>query len=185
MKLETYNSTWQYDSLSNAYMSPDMYSQAEDNRMATKEELLPTIGIEADAKPGDSTSFGANTVADRVFGLQTRQAKISLESITAAMALRRLLHKQHMDDIQQRHEDIHGQMYGAFLHSRLDNHKRAMSLQNTLIRLDEQRRKEELSYWKDTLELRAQALESATEYGQARQRMTFLQNIEPLEGYYG
>lgn len=184
MDSATYKSTEQYDSLSPAYGLDDGYFITDKYAQPRDAEFIPDARLDKPEYSISSSALG-NSVADRVFGLQSRHAKLSLESITSALSERAMLHKRHMEEIEQRHLEIQGQHFGATLHSQLDNHKRAMTLQTTLLRLDDQRRQEELSYWKDTAELKTLLLESASEYGQAKQRITLLQNMEPLEDAYG
>jgi hypothetical protein len=126
-----------------------------------------------------------STVAEQVFGAQNQQSKLSLEHIVNLLTERAQLHKRHLDDIQRRHLDVHSQLFGAKLHSKLDNHKRAMTLQTTILKLDEQRRNEELAFWKDTAELRNQFFEAAGEYSASRHRVSLLEDIESGVDVYG
>lgn len=124
-------------------------------------------------------------ISEQIFGQQSRQSQISLEHTLNLITERSRIHKRHMDDIQQRHRELHGQLFGAQLHSDLDNHKREMNLQTTLLRLDAERRKEELAFWKDTSELRDKLFEEATEYQAVRHRTSLLGNAEPGGIPYG
>jgi hypothetical protein len=124
-------------------------------------------------------------ISEQIFGEQSRQSKISLEHILNLMNERARIHKRHMDDIEERHRQLHGQLFGAQLHSKEDNHKREMGLQTTLMRLDTERRKEELTFWKDSSDLRESLFELAKEYQAARHRTALLGDVESGGEPYG
>ena len=113
-------------------------------------------------------------VSEQVFGSQKRQLRLSLEHALNLMNERGQLHQRHMSDINHRHMQIQEKLFGARLHGRLDNYKRATMLERVLVQMDEQRRKEEIGCWKDTVELRQMLFESAKEYQAVRHRANLL-----------
>jgi hypothetical protein len=55
-----------------------------------------------------------------------------------------------------------------------DNHRRETNLEKVLMDLEKNKRDEELSLWKDTLELRTKAMEESSQYEAIRQRVELL-----------
>ena len=52
------------------------------------------------------------------------------------------------------------------------------NLQSQLLQLEQQRREEELAFWKDTVELRKELFESATDYRNTRHRYSIFSQVE-------
>lgn len=118
-------------------------------------------------------------IADQLFGGQGRQLKLSLEHLVNLINERRHLHKRHIADINHTHMHMQERLFGAQLHGRLDGYRNALRMEQVLTQLDEQKRREELQCWKDTMEIREQMVEAAKEYGALRHRMSLLQGLEP------
>lgn len=123
-------------------------------------------------------------LAQQVFGSQMRQQKLSVEHILNLINERTVLHKRILDDIAHSHMDMQGQLYGARLHANMDGHARELKVLRFLLQLDEQRRREEVDFWKDTAELREKLFEVAGEYQALRHRTSVFESIEPREGVY-
>lgn len=119
------------------------------------------------------------SVAAVVFGAQARRLTLSLEHAANLLYERTLLHERLLADIGHRHLQVHDQLYGARLQGKLDDFRRADRLEGMLLQLDEQRRKEELAFWKDTAEVREALFEQAGEYGALRHRTALLEGLEP------
>ncbi len=135
----------------------------------------------ADEKTQDTVSFGrdANTLAqmltpveippytpivDQLFGGQTRQLRLSLEHLANLLNERSKLHKRHIADINHRNMHTQGLLFGARLNGRLDGYKNAARFEQMIAQLEEQKRREDLQFWKDSMEVRELMFESAKEY---------------------
>ncbi len=170
-----------------AYGGPSLGAELADGyrlkvyRIEEVPVMVSTIRPDADTlakllQPVDIPPYAS--VAEQVFGPQARQARLSLEHIHNLLKERSRLHKRHLDDIEWRHRQVQGHLSGASLHGKLDNHKREDVLHGTLIKLDAERRKEELAFWKDSADLRENLFETAKEYGATRHRTTLLGGAE-------
>ena len=120
----------------------------------------------------------SESTAELVFGPQTHRLKLSLEHVANLIAERSRLHKRQHDDINARHLQIQERLFGARLHARLDGYRRATKLEQVLLQLDEQRRREEVQFWKDTVELRDKLFEQAGDYHALHQRRSLLESFE-------
>lgn len=117
-------------------------------------------------------------IAEQLFGGQGRQLKFSLEHLVNLLNERRQLHKRQIADINHTHMHMQERLFGAQLHGRLDGYKTALNIEKVLAQLDEQRRREELQFWKDSMEIREQMVDAAKEYGALRHRVSLFQGIE-------
>jgi len=121
-------------------------------------------------------------LASQLFGGQARQSKFSLEHLANLIQERSQLHKRHLADINHRHMKTQERLFGAQLHGKADGYKNAIRLEQTLSQLEEQKRREELQFWKDTMEIREKVFEQAVEYQALRHRMNLFQGLEPVVG---
>lgn len=119
-----------------------------------------------------------SSVAQQVFGARTRESGISMEHLLNLFYERARIHERHMNDIERRHHGLQEQLFGAQLHSSLDNHKRELTVQSSLMQLDSERRKEELAFWKDSSDIRESLFDAAKEYQASRHRASFLEGLE-------
>lgn len=125
-----------------------------------------------------------DNMAYRVFGSQTKQQKLSLEHSLNLLRERSALHERHIDDIERRHQKMQERLFGARLHGRADAYRRADRFEQTITQLDEQRRKEELAFWKDTAEIRDKLFEAGKEYQALLHRTSLLSGLEPGDEVY-
>lgn len=123
-------------------------------------------------------------LAQQVFGGQMQRQRLSVEHILNLINERTVLHRRILDDIAHSHMDVQGQLYGARLHAKTDDHARELRVERLLFQLDEQRRREEVDFWKDTSELREKLFETAGEYQALRHRTSVLDTLEPREDVY-
>jgi hypothetical protein len=119
-----------------------------------------------------------DSVVQQLFGGQAGRLKFSLEHAVNLLNERRHLHKRLIGDINHRHMQIQERLFGARLHGRLDGYKNALRLEQTLLQLDEQRRREELQFWKDTVDIREGLFESAGDYHALRMRMSLFEGLD-------
>ncbi|MCD6287487.1 MAG: hypothetical protein J7M12_00085 [Candidatus Hydrogenedentes bacterium] len=140
---------------------------------STLADMLEPISIPYDA-----------TMVDHVFGLQRRHQRLSLKHVANLLYERIRIHTRHLEDIARRDMQIQESLFGAQLNRNLDNGKNAIKLTGMLHQLDQQRRQEELAFWKDTAELRNILFENAQEYQALRHRTTLLDSLEPRGNEY-
>ena len=124
----------------------------------------------------------SSTVADQVFGNQKHQGYLDLKHSANLFYERCRLHKQHIEEIDRRHVDIQEKKFGVEINHGPDRAKRLSNLEGQLLQLEQQRRDEELAFWKDTVELRQRLFEGAAVYKDARHRFSLFSDVE---GQYG
>lgn len=135
--------------------------------------LLTPVSLQADT-----------SIAARLFGGQGRQIRFSLEHSANLIYERGQLHKRHIADINHRHMHMQERLFGAQLHGRLDGYKNAARFEQVLAQLEEQKRREELQFWKDTMEIRDKMFEQSGEYHALRHRMDLFKDLEPVGAPY-
>jgi len=135
---------------------------------ATLAEMLAPVSL-----PGEYQS-----IAEQVFGSQARQQRLSMKHLANLLEERVRLHQRHLKDIAHRDIHIQERLFGAQLHWKLDNGRRATNLEKILVELDKDKRQEELAFWKDTAELRTKMFELAGEYGALQHRLSLLEDVE-------
>jgi hypothetical protein len=122
------------------------------------------------------------SIAEQVFGNLKEQQYIGLKHLSHLFYERTKLHQQHTHDINHSHMQIQDKKFCAEINRSPDNVKRLSNLENQLLQLEQQRRDEELAFWKDSVELRDKLFESAAAYKQAKQRYSIFSQVE---GQYG
>ena len=123
-----------------------------------------------------------DSVAGQVFGGLQRQEYDNLRHRANLMQERIKLHHRHLDDIDSRHLQIQEMLFGVKLHQTPDTIKRQSTLEGQLLQLESQRREEELSFWKDTVELREKLFEGASDYTANKQRYDMFSEVEERDG---
>jgi hypothetical protein len=117
-------------------------------------------------------------VADQIFGNQKHLEYLSLKHLSNLFYERCRLHKQHVQDIDHRHIEIQEKKFGVEINRTPENAKRLSNLEGQLLQLEQQRRDEELAFWKDTAELREKLFEKAALYRVAKQRYSVFSDVE-------
>jgi hypothetical protein len=123
-----------------------------------------------------------SALSDQVFGRELRQQNFSLQHLSHLFYERCQLHHKHIQDIQDRHLEIQGKLYGVVINRFPDRNKRMGTLESQLFQLEQQKRDEELAFWKDTMELREKMFESAGTYQGTRQRFSLFADVEARYG---
>jgi hypothetical protein len=118
------------------------------------------------------------SIADQVFGNQKQSEYIGLRHLANLFYERCRLYKQHVDDIDHRHIEIQEKKFGVEINHTPDNSKRLSNLEGQLLQLEQQRRDEELAFWKDTVELREKLFEGAATYKDANHRYSVFADVE-------
>jgi hypothetical protein len=124
----------------------------------------------------------AYSIAEQVFGNLKEQQYIGLKHLSNLFYERAKLHQQHTRDINHSHMQIQDKKFCVEINKFPENAKRLSNLESQLLQLEQQRRDEELAFWKDTVELREKLFESAAAYKQAKQRYSIFSQVE---GQYG
>jgi len=119
-----------------------------------------------------------NYIADKVFGMQKNVQSVNLKHTANLLYERCRLHKLHLDEIEKSHLDVQARRFGAQINNFPDRAKQLSNLESQLLQLDQQRREEELSFWKDTVELRSKLLEQADQYKTASNRLNLFSSLE-------
>jgi hypothetical protein len=126
--------------------------------------------------------YEARSVADQVFGDQKQREYLGLKHSANLFYERCKLHEQHILEIDRRHIEIQERRFGVEINNFPDKARRLSNLEGQLLQLEQQRRDEELGFWKDTVELRQTLFESAATYRAARHRYSVFSDVE---GKYG
>ena len=155
-----------------------VYSPAIRRHRDGLEHEPPSIEAYLQAGPPSSPE---DSVASLVFGGMMNRQRLSLEHLGALLRERERLHERHAFNLRHRNYEVQGRLFGAKLHGRLDDYKRATRLEQLLAQIEDQQRREELDFWKDTMELQRTMVEAAQEYDALRQRASLLDDDGPAE----
>jgi len=110
-------------------------------------------------------------ISQQVFGNDARQQGVIMRHLANLLYERCRLHKQHIEDIDQRHIEIQEKKFGVEINHTPDSARRLSALETQLLQLENTRREEELTFWKDSMELRDKLFEITGSYGDAVQRL--------------
>jgi hypothetical protein len=124
------------------------------------------------ADPGDTS------IAEQVFGAELDKHTVTLKHAANLLAERSALHQRHLKEIDRRHIEAQEKLFGAQINHTPENAKRVLSLEGMLAQFDKERRDEEVAFWKDTVDLRQQLLESGWNYRDAHQRSVVFSDVE-------
>ena len=127
-----------------------------------------------DYKPG--------SLSEQVFGNEIKGQRINLQHAANLFHERCQLNKKHIADIDHRDLQVQEKLYGVWINNFPDRSKRLGNLESQLLQLEQQRREEELSFWKDTVELRQQLFETATDYRNNQHRYNIFSGVEKHYG---
>jgi len=122
------------------------------------------------------------SLAYQVFGNQKQFEYVSLKHLANLFYERSKLHKQHIGDIDHKHIQIQEDLFGVKINNFPDRTRRLSGLEAQLLQLEQERRQEELAFWKDTAELREKMFASAALYKAAKHRYSVFSQVE---GNYG
>jgi len=119
-----------------------------------------------------------STVAEQVFGSQARQQKISLRHLANILYERSFLHAKHLREIDRRLMDSHEKLSILKMHFPVDFGRTGQNLERLIIQLEEDRRAEEINFWKDSTEIRQKLFEDAAVYSATKHRKDILYGVE-------
>jgi len=123
-------------------------------------------------------NLSASTVADQVFGAQARQQKINLKHLANILYERASLHAKHLREIDRRLMQCHEKLSILKMHFPIDAGRTQQNLERLILQLEQERRTEEINFWKDTTEIRQNLFEDAAEYGATKRRKHMLSAVE-------
>ena len=123
-----------------------------------------------------------SSVAEQVFGNQRRQEYVGLRHLANLLYERSRLHTQHIQDIDHRHIEIQEKLFGVRINNTPDKGKRQSGLESQLLQLEQQRRDEELAFWKDTVDIRQKLFETTSTYTAAKHRYSIFSGVEEEHG---
>ncbi|MHC4187760.1 MAG: hypothetical protein ACYSRQ_06160 [Planctomycetota bacterium] len=122
--------------------------------------------------------LAVDSIADQVFGNQKQSEYLGLKHLANLFYERCKLHKQHIKDIDHSHIKIQEDLFGVKINNIPENARRLSNLEGQLLQLEQQRRDEELAFWKDTVELRGKLFEGAATYKDANHRYSVFSDVE-------
>ena len=175
--------------LRNLYFQQSQYSAKQDEKKYDHPPLLhwPEKGyfkelkIDADLLQQAILPFNdykTDKLSERVFGNELNQQKITLKHTANLFYERSKLHNRHIQDIDDRHIKVQGRLFGVEINNFPDRSKQMRTLEGQLMQLEQQRREEELTFWKDTVELRKELFESAADYRGIKHRHSIFSRVE-------
>jgi CII-binding regulator of phage lambda lysogenization HflD len=125
------------------------------------------------------------SLSEQVFGNQMKHEYFGLKHLSNLFYERCRLHKQHIKDIDRSHIQIQEIKYGVEINHFPDRAKRLSTLEGQLLQLEQQRREEELAFWKDTADLREKMFENAGLYSDIKHRYSIFSGMEANYGRQG
>ncbi|HBG25835.1 MAG: hypothetical protein A2Y10_08370 [Planctomycetes bacterium GWF2_41_51] len=126
--------------------------------------------------------YSQENISHQIFGNEIKNQYTGLKHIAHLLYERSKLHKNHINEISDRHLHIQGIKFGVEINHTPDRAKRLSNIESQLLQLEQSRRDEELNFWKDTVELREKLFAGASEFSSAKQRYSMLSG---LEDHYG
>ena len=141
------------------------------------EKLKPDADLLQRALKPDE-NIEERSISEQIFGNDIKQQYIDLKHVANLFYERCRLHKNHISEIDRRHIDAQERLFGVQINNTSDKAKRLSNLEGQLLQLDQQRRDEELAFWKDTVELRGTLFENSGDYRAAKQREFIFSDVE-------
>ncbi|MFC1794067.1 hypothetical protein ACFL3Q_10830 [Planctomycetota bacterium] len=120
----------------------------------------------------------ASTVAAQVFGIQAREQRIGLQQKSNVLYERAFLHSGHLKEIDRCLMNCYERLSILKMHFPLDGGRTQQNLEKTVLQLEQERRTEEINFWKDSAEIREKLFEDAGVYSATRRRENMLLGVE-------
>ena len=113
------------------------------------------------------------TLADKVFGQQVEVQKASGHHLSNLLSERWRLYRDHIGELRDEISRLKNRLYLASRPYVIDHPMRQANLERNLLKLESDARKEEIDFWKDSMEIRDKLLDVAHEYrkGVTRSRL--------------
>ena len=175
--------------LRNLYFQQSRYSAEKEEKKYDHPPLIqwPANGYFDKLKPDADLlqqaispfdNYKTNKLSEQVFGNELKQQNINLKHTANLFYERCKLNKQHLQEIDDRHLKAQERLFGVEINNFPDRNKQLRTLEGQLIQLEQQRREEELAFWKDTVDLRKELFESAADYRGTRHRYAIFSRVE-------
>jgi len=119
-----------------------------------------------------------STTAEQVFGALVRQQKIGLRHNSNTLYERAQLDAKHLKEINRRLMDCHEKLWILKLHFPIDAGRTQQNLERLVVQLEQERRTEEINFWKDITEIRQKLFEDASAYSATKRRKDMLYGVE-------
>lgn len=120
----------------------------------------------------------APTVAEQVFGNQARDQRIGLLHKSNILYERSFLHSKHLKEIDRHLRKCIERLSILKMHFPLDGGRTQQNLEKTVLQLEQERRTEEINFWKDSTEIRGKLFEDAGVYTATKRRENMLTGVE-------
>ena len=174
--------------LRNLYFQQSQYSVGQDDEQPQYPALLTlpengyfnTFRVDTDLLQqalAPSNDYQLTNLSQQVFGQELKKQHINLQHSANLFKERCQLNKQHLQDIDHRNMQVQEKLYGVWINNFPDRSKRLGNLESQLLQLEQQRREEELAFWKDTVDLRQQLFETADDYRNTRNRYNIFSGV--------
>ena len=121
--------------------------------------------------------IGKNNLADAIFGQQIKHRRLSMKNLEDILKKRAELHYSHKYEIQVQISKNKNRIsmlrrpYAGF------PERDSQGLERMLSQLEQESRREDIAFWKDTAEIRKEFLETAMEYLTTKHRADILSSL--------
>jgi len=154
-----------YDSLLQ-WPSNDYFDRLRPDAILLRQALTPYVNPKT------------STIAEQVFGNQARQQKIGLKHLANILYERAFLHAKHLKEIDRRLMHSHEKLSILKMHFPIDAGRTQQNLERLVVQMEQERRTEEVDFWKDTTEIRQKLFEEAGAYSATKRRKDMLYGVE-------
>ena len=120
----------------------------------------------------------ASTVSEQIFGSQAWRQKIGLKHQVNVLYERARLNAKHLKEIDRKLMNCHEKLSILKMHFPIDGGRTQQGLERMVLELEQERRTEEVNFWKDTAEIRGTLFEDAGAYSATKRREQMLVGVE-------
>lgn len=138
--------------------------------------ITEMLAREPKIAPGYS---GTDTLSEQIFGREINHAGLSVDRLNQMLYERCSLHYLHLKDIRHRHMKCQCERFCLKLNSPDQDGRRWASIDSMLAQLETEKRREDLTWWKDTTEIRNTIWDKRWEYDKAKGRAYTLGSLLP------
>lgn len=120
---------------------------------------------------------GSKTLAERIFGAQMGQNRYTAHHLGKLLRERHRIYREHQGDLQEEINNLSNRLkIGGGAYSVIPPQVTA-NLQKNLLKLESDQRKEQIDFWKDSMEVRAKMLETTLDYQSTLSRARILGSL--------
>ena len=128
------------------------------------------------------SDMSSTNIADKIFGTQLRKNYVNLQHSLNLLRERTHLHEQHLKEIEDRHQKVQERLFGTEINHFPDRDRQIRNWESQLSQLEQQKREEEVSFWKDTVDLRKELFQAAGDYNSTHHRYRTLTGLGESDG---